>query len=212
MFKINAKSVVILIGIAVLLFLIYNNQQQKGEILSADTNFQLLETEKMNNKSQEKKSEKIIIHLSGAVKNPGVYRLNKKERLIDLIEAAGGLKEEANLERINLAESLYDGQKVIIPLIKAKNNQLNSTEDFKAQSDQESLNNYYGSTDDKLVNINQADQSELESLSGIGPAKAAAIIKYREKNDFFDKKEDLLKIGGIGEKTLENLKDEIVVR
>jgi competence protein ComEA len=213
MFKIKTKNILILVIILFLLFLSYYNQEKKNEeIINAGSNFNSLENGNLEYKSAEDNIIKIIVHLSGGVKNPGVYKLNKKDRLINLIEAAGGLKEQADLKQINLAEKLYDGQKVIIPLITEKNIEVNSLAQSRLKNSTGILNNYSSSSNNQLININQADQAELETLSGIGPSKAAAIIKYREQNSFFSEKKDLLNVSGIGEKTLENIEDEIIIK
>jgi len=213
MFKINPKNFMIFVIILALLFLSYYNQDKKDEeLLNVASNFNSLENKKVENKSEKENNDQIIIHLSGGVINPGVYKLNNKERLIDLIKAAGGLNNQADLEKINLAEKLYDGQKVVIPLIVEKNIELNSVGESGSQSSDKILNNNSSSSNNQLININQADQTKLETLSGIGPSKAAAIIKYRNKINFFIKKEDLLNVSGIGEKTLENIKDEIIIK
>lgn len=210
---INKKIVFALL--IVLLFLItahYNQNIHENYALDAENDLSLLETEKEAKSDFDEQELKIIVHLAGAVKNAGVYKLNKSDRLVDLIKAAGGLKENADLERINLAEKLYDGQKLIIPEIRKSSIKNKVKELSNSQSEQQKIfNNYSVSNESTLININQAGQNELEKLSGIGPSKAAAIIKYREQNDYFTQKDDLLKVSGIGEKTLENIKDEIVL-
>lgn len=213
MFKINSKNISILIIILVLVFLSYYNQDKENEtLLNPASNLNLLENQNLENQAKADNNNQMIIHLSGEVKNPGVYSLSKKERLIDLIKAAGGLTKQADLEQINLAEKLYDGQKVIIPLIIKNNVELNSSVEAGFQERYKISNSYSKPFNDQLININQADQNELEKLSGIGPSKAAAIIKYREQNCFFIQKEDLLNVSGIGEKTLENIEDEIIIK
>ena len=210
---INKKIVFALL--IVLLFLItahYNQNIHENYALDAENDLSLLETEKEAESDFDEQELQIIVHLAGAVKNAGVYKLNKSDRLVDLIKAAGGLKENADLERTNLAEKLYDGQKLIIPEIRKSNIKNKVKELSNSQSEQQKIfNNYSVSNESTLININQAGQNELEKLSGIGPSKAAAIIKYREQNDYFTQKDDLLKVSGIGEKTLENIKDEIVL-
>ena len=213
MFKLTKKNILILVIILVLIFLSYYNQEnKKEEILNSGSNLNLLENQKLEDQSAKTNVNELIVHLSGGVKKPGVYKLNKKDRLIDLIEAAGGLKENADLAQINLAEKLYDGQKVIIPLISERSIKVNSTAKSGLQNRDLILNDYSSSSNNQLININQADKTKLETLSGIGPSKAEAIIKYREQNSFFNKKEDLLNISGIGEKTLENIEDEIIIQ
>lgn len=200
-----------MIIVVILILAHYNQNIQQNNALNSELN--ILEARKKDvDQNKEEAGNKIIVHLSGAVQNAGVYRLNESDRLVDLIKAAGGLKENADLTKINLAEKLYDGQKLIIPDLK-NNNDLFKKHSNNLKQDQGVLNNNYSSSAaDEFININQADQSELEKLSGIGPSKAAAIIKYREENSRFNKKEELLEISGIGEKTLENIEDEIVLR
>ncbi|TDO85456.1 competence protein ComEA [Halanaerobium saccharolyticum] len=219
MFKNKRVIFILVVGLLLLCFRYYNQNIQQSTTLNPEANLNLLEAGSVAEKNVEKENNvQIVVHLAGAVKNAGVYKLNKNDRLVDLIRAAGGLMENADLKQINLAERLYDGQKLNIPEI-SKNNQqeINQIQgDFKFSDSQNKdnflLNKYSTSSDSDLININQADQSQLEKLSGIGPSKAAAIIKYREQNSYFSRKEDLLKVSGIGEKTLENIKDEIVLQ
>ncbi|MFN2340611.1 MAG: helix-hairpin-helix domain-containing protein [Halanaerobium sp.] len=210
----NNKIVFLIIAFSLMLILLYYNQNiQQNKVLESENSLNLLEVENSREKSKAEESEvQIIVHLAGAVKNAGVYKLNKSDRLVDLIKAAGGLRENADLAQINLAEQLYDGQKFTIPEI-IKNKELKNNNFSEPQTVEETMiDNYSNSSNNDLININRADQNELEKLSGIGPAKAAAIIKYRDQNSYFSKKSDLLNISGIGEKTLENIKDEIVLQ
>lgn len=211
MFK-NSKSIYILIVLLGFAFLIYYNQDiNQNQVLNPNADLDLLTNNK--NSNEEKAETEIIVHLSGAVKNAGVYKLRENDRLVDLIKAAGGLKENADLEQINLAESLFDGQKLVIPeLIDLDQSSVNLNKSNIEAEGQFLNNTYSAASDSNLVNINQASRSELEKLSGIGPAKAAAIIKYRDENGIFKKKEELLKVNGIGEKTVENIRDEIALR
>ena len=214
----NKKSILILItGLLILTLLYYNQNIQQSSALNSESNLTLMETEigteSLSGNSRAKDDNiQIVVHLAGAVKNAGVYRLYKSDRLVDLIRAAGGLKENADLKQINLAENLYDGQKLTIPEIIKNNKQRNIQLSDSQKIGETMINNYSSSSNSNLININQADQNELEKLSGIGPSKAAAIIKYREQNNYFNQKEDLLKISGIGEKTLQNIKEEIVLQ
>lgn len=213
MFKNNNKIFFLIIGLGMLGLAYYNQNIQQSAAVNSESSLSLLETENETEKSIEKESDvQIIVHLAGAVENAGVYKLNKNDRLVDLIKAAGGLKEIADLKQINLAERLYDGQKLTIPEIIKNNEQGNITFPDSQNSGEILINNYSSSSNNDLININRADQSQLEKLSGIGPAKATAIIKYREQNSYFSQKKDLLKISGIGEKTLENIKDKIVLQ
>lgn len=213
MFK-NKKVIFILFSAVLFLaFSYYNQDSDQISKLNSENQLNILEAADLKNNSSVKEAKEIIVvHLAGAVKNAGVYKLDKNDRLVDLIKAAGGLKDNADLTQINLAEKLYDGQKFTVAEIK-KTEDKATLINLKVKNGKEIFDKNFNSSDNgSLININQADQSQLEKLSGIGPSKAAAIIKYREEKSYFSEKEDLLKISGIGEKTLENIRDEIVLQ
>lgn len=213
MLKNNKKVFLIITFLGILILLYYNQNIQQNIALESENSLNLLELENSREQSTAEDSDaQIIVHLAGAVKNAGVYKLNKSDRLVDLIRAAGGLRENADLEKINLAEQLYDGQKFTIPEVLKNREQENNSFLLSQKSEETIIENHFTASSNDLININQAGQSELEKLSGIGSAKAAAIIKYREQNSYFSKKSDLLKISGIGEKTLENIENEIVLQ
>lgn len=143
----------------------------------------------------------VVVHVSGAVSKPGVYTLPEGARVIQALEMAGGPLKEADLEGINLAQPLYDGQQARIPFKpNAAEVGMDSAREIQA----------YMHPDGK-ININLADQAQLESLPGIGSVKSQSIIHYREQNGPFRQIEDLVKVSGIGDKTLENIKDLITV-
>ncbi len=148
------------------------------------------------------KNEFIIVHITGEVKNPGVYKLEDGARVIDAINLAGGPLPTADLDKVNLADFLRDGSKIYIPP-KLEN----SGNGIRSQAGS-SITKINASESDK-VNINTASKEELESLPGIGPTLAQRIIEYREENGPFSSAEDLLNVKGIGEKKLEKIKDQI---
>lgn len=140
-----------------------------------------------------------IVDIKGEINRPGVYEVDQSARVNDVIHLAGGFTDEADENYINLAQKVQDEMVIIVPKV-------GETEDLPMISQT-------GSTSDEpKVNINQATKEELETLPGIGPAKAQAIIDYREENGMFEVVDDLLQVNGIGEKTLENLRDHIDVR
>jgi len=153
---------------------------------------------------KEIKNEKILVHVAGEVLNSGVYELESGARVIDALMAAGGATSLANLDLINLAAPISDGEKIYIPSVIEKIKQLNQGSSYTSSA-------YSGGGSGK-ININTADTTELQKLSGIGPGKAKSIIDYRNKNGPFRSVDDLLNVSGIGEKTLEKIRDEIVVR
>lgn len=206
----NNKKIFLFIALAALLVFAYFNQNLAGgNTLSADKGLNPLEAAEADSETAQAEP-KIIVHLSGAVKNAGVYELENRARLVDLIKLAGGLKEKADLAQINLAEEIFDGQKIIIPLKSAVNEIYTGGEQSLELGARTSNSSSYNlNQESSLLNINQASQADLEKFNGIGPAKASAIISYREENGHFEQKEDILKVSGIGEKTLANIEAEI---
>lgn len=133
----------------------------------------------------------ITVHIAGAVKTPGVYRLRSGSRVVDGIAVAGGATSAANLDVINLATVLNEGEQVYVP----KRGEKPHTIIGRPQSGS-STTGAVGAT--QVININSASVVELEQLPGVGPATAKAIVTYREKNGAFQTVEDLLKVRGIG--------------
>ena len=141
---------------------------------------------------------KIIIHVAGAVQKSGVYHLCEGDRVIDAIAIAGGASEEADLDALNLAQPIIDGQRVWVPKVGEQGEGPQST-------------NYDQSSDSGKVNINTGDTNQLQKLNGIGPAMAQRIIDYRANNGPFKQIEDIKQVSGIGDKRFEQLKEHITV-
>lgn len=148
------------------------------------------------------KSSLIMIYVNGAVKAPGLYELPAGARALQAIEAAGGVAENANLEKVNLARKLKDGCHVNVPYQK--------TAIIKSVVRKEKNFNNNISDNHQKININTASAKELESLSGIGKATAQKIIEYRQKRKF-NKNEDLLQVKGIGKSKFDKIKNEITI-
>ena len=142
------------------------------------------------------------VFVSGQVKTPAVVKLedNGDLRLVDAVNAAGGLTEFADTEIINLAEPLTDGAHIHIP----------TKEIFLQENSETQITSATSESD--LVNINTADETELQKLYRVGPAIAKRIIEYREQNGKFQTVEDIKKVRGIGQKTFEKMKDKITVQ
>lgn len=144
-----------------------------------------------------------LVDVKGAVENPGVYEVMLDERVIDVIEKAGGLKEGADETKINFAGRLTDEMVLYIPLIGEEGGNMIVSAGSSSSSTSQG--------DDK-ININKATSDELQNLPGIGPSKAEAIIAYREDSGFFQTIDDLKLVTGIGDKTFEKLQDLITVK
>jgi competence protein ComEA len=148
--------------------------------------------------------EKIVIDVKGAVTSPGVYEAELGDRVIDMINKAGGLLETADQNNINFALKVVDEMVLYIPVVGEQQSQGMTAN--KAGVSQTNL------ADEGKINLNKATKADLETLTGIGPAKADAIIEYRETKGPFKTIEDLMEISGFGEKTFEKLKENITVK
>ena len=151
----------------------------------------------------------VIVHITGAVKNPGVYQLSSTDRIVDAVKIAGGETEEANLDLINLAALLKDGQKIIVPY-KIYNE---TGEEINKNTFSNMENGYSSSVSNSTkVNINIADTNILKTLPGIGPVLSERIIEYRNQNGLFGVIDDVKNVSGIAEKKYEGIKDLICVQ
>lgn len=141
----------------------------------------------------------MFVHLSGAVRREGVYRLKAGDRVMDAIRLAGGAATSADLSAVNLAEKLQDGQKIIIP---AKLRLTLNNGSVPAQNN---------SSPDGKINLNTADEKALDALPGIGLSTAKAIVEYRKTNGPFSKPEQIMEIPRFGKSKFEKIKDKIVI-
>lgn len=142
----------------------------------------------------------IFVDIKGAVKNPGVYQMKAGDRVKDALEAAGGLTEEADSQKVNLAKRLEDQMVIVVPKVGEESEEIPTGETRKE------------ATKEGKVNINTATVEELKTLKGVGEKKAEAIIEYRKKNGSFQTKEDLMKVRGIGKKLFESFQERIVTQ
>ena len=147
----------------------------------------------------------VIIDVDGAVIEPGVYELSADGRVQDAIDAAGGLASDADVARVNRAERLIDGAKLLIPRVGEQ------AADLAEEAQIGVSGASSGAMGTGLVNINQAGADELDALPGIGPATAEKIVSDREQNGPFLAIEDLMRVSGIGEKKFAELQDLICV-
>lgn len=194
-----AKKHSAIVGIIVLGVLVaFGMMTRKTEETEIDKENELPEQESLVELAERPDNDvetAILADVKGEVKRPGVYEANHGVRVVDIIEKAGGFTENADENQINLAQIVHDEMVIIIPKIGEESSVPVSAEQ---------------SGSDK-IKINQASKEEIEQLNGIGPAKAQAIVDHREENGPFQQVDDLLEVNGIGEKTLENVKEDIVV-
>jgi len=206
------KKIIIIIAIIIIsgiIFYVYNsnkidNSTLEDEILVANNS-----TEKTKEENTEEKN-KIIIHITGAVKIPGIVKLDEGSRIEDAINKAGGLTEDADISRVNLAYVLEDGTKIKIP----SNLDVGDLQDdvLSNGSGEGIIEESEKTTQSSSLNINRATEQDLQKLPGIGPSLASKIINYRNENGKFSTVEDIKNVNGIGDSKYENIREYICVK
>lgn len=208
--KINKKIIFIIIIISGMIYGIFNyfTQNKNKENLENISQDIIINNQTENTTEENNNQEKIVIHITGAICNEGIYELEENSRIADAVKMAGGLKEDADLKQINLAYVLEDGIKINIPSKNESTNEAsNNTENYITKENLNSSNNAKTSK----VNINSATQTELETLPGIGPSTALKIINYRKEKGKFNKIEDIKNVNGIGENKFNKIKEFIKI-
>ena len=154
----------------------------------------------------------IFVYVTGGVNKAGMVELksDKVLRVADAVEACGGLLQTADVDNINMAETISDGQHIRIPEKIIEQPALSQSNDTTANN---SNNNGSSKVADSggIVNINTATSEELQTLNGVGPKMAAKIIEYRQNNGAFKSIEEIQNVRGIGVKTFEKLKNRLKV-
>lgn len=210
---INRKKIVIISIIVIIIFSMYffRERENIGEIDNLNIYEENIEMSNNISTKDEIKENKIVVYITGAIKNEGVYEIKENSRIADIIEVAGGLTDEADIKNINLASVLDDGVKIYIPKINDSENEIIdniNSHIYKEDNSYKSTN--YNKIKSK-ININSASQTELECLPGIGTSTAKKIIDYRKENGKFNRIEDIKKVSGIGESKFEKIKELIKV-
>lgn len=176
---------------------------------------------------QGEAGREIVVHVSGAVEKPGVYKFTREARITDALEKAAPLAR-ADVQGLNLAAPLKDGQKIVVPLkqdVTQAGTNLPQLGGGVAQGGADPVRSgpavpqgggipqkADGAKAASRVNINRASAKELEALPGLGPGLAQRIVTYRESRGLFASEEDIKSVPGIGEKMYEQLKDYIIVK
>ncbi len=191
-----------MVTIIILFFLFAGNNESVREpsVLKVDQNKQVTLEDKQEKTDND--SSSIFVEVKGAVKKPGVYTFQSDARVEEAIRKAGGFTSKADTIEINQAAKLEDSMMIYVRK-QGEAERQTQTAGASATSDNEKS---------QSVNVNQADATELQTINGIGPAKAEAIITYREEHGEFQQIEDLRNISGFGEKTIERLKNELTVK
>ena len=171
----------IVVGLAVMAY--RNLGGIKSDTITIESPKESLQTNQM---------AKLLVHVSGAVGKEGVYKLKQGDRCIDVLELAGGAQPNADLSAINLAEPVKDGAKIIVPVKRIVSERVS-----RAAS--------------QTVNLNTADEKALDSLPGVGPSTAKAIVEYRRINGPFARIEQIMEIPRFGKSKFERIKDRITI-
>jgi len=213
------REKVMIVIIAVLLMLnIYQyfthnsfSDKSTGEVVTieaqeGDNDIVKNESRKTAETNIQDSQQKYVVYVCGNVKNPGVYELLPGSRINDALILAGGALPGSDLNSINLAEKISDGQKIYIPKMGEVQSQssLSSSTDGTAQ---ETV-----SAGEGKININTATKEELKTLDRIGDKLAERIIEYRQNHGPFKSIEEIKNVNGIGEKIFESIKDSITVQ
>lgn len=191
--------IIVYLFLIFIFIVIFNNKSYKN-IESVDA---------IKSDVEEEVITEVSIDIKGLVVNPGVYNIKSDSRIIDAIKLAGGLKEGANTEQINLSKKVYDEMVIVIC----------SNEEVESMKKSNSCNNIdnanyvdeYKTNDisDDKISINTSTLEELMTLEGIGKSKAEAIIKYRNTVGLFNSIEEIMNVSGIGEAIYKKIKDNI---
>ncbi len=210
-FKIIIILFLILIFLCINIMSNINDKNEKNDVEIFEQNDEVVTEETTDKKMY-------VVDVKGMVLNPGVYEIDKDSRVLEAINAAGGVIEGANTEYLNLSKKIKDEMVIIvysneeIEKIKEENEKIvyiekectcpDSINDACIDKSMETGNN-------KLISINSATLDELMTLPGIGKSKANSIIDYREKNGNFKTLEDIMNVSGIGEDVYSKIKDYI---
>lgn len=197
---------IVVIGI---MYFIYNKNQAKEDI---NIENEILVNNVITNENNTN-DDIVIIHITGSVKNPGIVKLKEGSRIEDAIESAGGLTENADITKVNLAYVVEDGTKIKIP--SASEEDIGDEDIIDSKSGDNIIieeNAVPSNNSTQTININKATEKEFETLPGIGPSLASKIIEYRNQNGKFESIEDIKNVNGIGDNKYEKIKDLITVK
>ncbi|MDN3076876.1 helix-hairpin-helix domain-containing protein [Enterococcus faecalis] len=197
----SGASIVILITLLVGIYLMVNKEPRVDTTMWEETSLTTT-AEVATDATKERAETMIYVDIKGAVKVPGIYQLKNQQRIWDALALAGGVSEEADTTQVNYAQKVKDQMIIYVPKKGEPVPQSLETlqESATAQQNQE-----------EKINLNTATEAELQTISGIGAKKAQEIIRFRDEQGPFKTVEELKNVPGIGEKTVERLKDMLTV-
>lgn len=194
------EQIVILLVVFVVIFSVGYKFFIRDIIVSKEKTIELIEINESVDETIiiDEENQIIMVHISGQVYKPGIVELELGKRVKDAVELAGGLKKDADLDKINLAKKLVDEEKIYIPEVGEE-----VSVELVTIVNQEIGNG--------KININTCSKEDLISLPGIGDVTANKIIEYRANNKF-NTIEDIKNVSGIGDKKFESIKELIIVK
>ncbi|MGC3008602.1 helix-hairpin-helix domain-containing protein [Enterococcus faecalis] len=197
----SGASIVILITLLVSIYLMVNKEPRVDTTMWEETSLTTM-AEVATDATKERAETMIYVDIKGAVKVPGIYQLKNQQRIWDALALAGGVSEEADTAQVNYAQKVKNQMIIYVPKKGEPVPQSLETlqESAPAQQNQE-----------EKINLNTATEAELQTISGIGAKKAQEIIRFRDEQGPFKTVEELKNVPGIGEKTVERLKDMLTV-
>lgn len=197
----SGASIVILITLLVGIYLMVNKEPRVDTTMWEETSLTTT-AEVATDATKERAETMIYVDIKGAVKVPGIYQLKNQQRIWDALALAGGVSEEADTVQVNYAQKVKDQMIIYVPKKGESVAQSLETlqESAPAQQNQE-----------EKINLNTATEAELQTISGIGAKKAQEIIRFRDEQGPFKTVEELKNVPGIGEKTVDRLKDMLTV-
>ena len=225
--KDNLITAVLLFVIAIFFVFIFIEMTKENQNLEIRQSFTKIAFDEQKNISDnvgktelketiEKKDKNIYVHICGAVKNPGVYRISDGIITADVVNLAGGLLSTADMSAVNLARRVRNGEKIEIPTIFDKEKKNNSLENKKVSYRKSSKAEKGEDIEEinlvsDIININEASRSDIESIPGIGKKTAEKIISYRDEHGIIENLEELENIPGIRKNIISKCRKYLIV-
>lgn len=194
MAQLNKKIMAVAVAVVFCLLAAFWPHEREGDVLKIE--------QQAVNTASEKEEAKITVYVSGAVANPGLHEIAPGSRAVEAIAAAGGMTEEANKDKVNLAKICKDGMQVNVPRLSAKERRRLAAAS-SAEAAEQGSTSYNAAQESETaltgkVHLNTATAEELETLPGVGAVTAQRIVEYRSAHGFA-RIEDLMNVKGIGQ-------------
>lgn len=194
MAQLNKKIMAVAVAVVFCLLAAFWPHEREADVLKIE--------QQAVNTASEKEEVKITVYVSGAVANPGLHEIAPGSRAVEAIAAAGGMTEEANKDKVNLAKICKDGMQVNVPRLSAKERRRLAAASSAEAAEQNSAS-YNAAQESETaltgkVHLNTATAEELETLPGVGAVTAQRIVEYRSAHGFA-KIEDIMNVKGIGQ-------------